>query len=60
MARVRHLFPFRTQKLSLVAVNILGSSSPGKIARCRFIEKEPLKGVLFFSLINIFRSLVIE
>ena len=48
MARGRHLFPCRTQKLSLVAVTILGSSSPGKIARCRIIEITILKGWFFF------------
>jgi hypothetical protein len=40
MARGKHLFPFRTQKLSLVAVTILHLC--GKIARCRVIEKSLL------------------
>ena len=30
-----HLFPFRTQKLSLVVPKILGWRRPGKIGRCR-------------------------
>ena len=37
-----HLFPFRTQKLSLVVPKILGWRRPGKIGRCRhfsFIKK---------------------
>ena len=37
MARGKHPFPCRTRQLSLAAVTILGSSSPGKIARCRII-----------------------
>jgi hypothetical protein len=45
---VKHLFPYRTQKLSLAAVTILGSS-PGKIARCRIIEK-PSERVAFLFL----------
>jgi len=40
MARGKHLFPFRTQKLSLVAVTILHLC--GKIARCRVIEQSLL------------------
>lgn len=49
MARGRHLFPSRTQKLSLSAVTILGSSRPGKIARCQIIKEIPLTGVFFYS-----------
>ena len=34
-----HLFPFRTQKLSLVVPKILGWRRPGKIGRCRLEGK---------------------
>ena len=30
-----HLFPFRTQKLSSLALKILGGQLPGKISRCQ-------------------------
>ena len=33
-ARV-HLFPYRTQKLSSLALKILGGKLPGKISRCQ-------------------------
>ena len=33
-----HLFPFRTQKLSLVVPKILGWRRPGKIGRCRLFS----------------------
>ena len=49
MARGRHLFPCRTQKLSLAAVTILGQSKPGKIARCRIIQQDlRIGGLLSF------------
>lgn len=38
MARRIHLFPFRTQKLSLVVPKILGWRRPGKIGRCRLFS----------------------
>lgn len=44
MARGKHLFPYRTQQLSLAAVTILGKSRPGKIARCRIMYKATRKG----------------
>ena len=33
-----HLFPYRTQKLSLVVPKILGWRRPGKIGRCRLFS----------------------
>ena len=36
-ARV-HLFPFRTQKLSSLALKILGGKLPGKISRCQHLN----------------------
>ena len=35
MARGSHLFPFRTQKLSLFAPKVLGWTRPGRLGRCR-------------------------
>ena len=40
IARGIHLFPFRTQKLSLLAPNVLGWKRPGRIGRCRFPNKK--------------------
>ena len=36
IARRSHLFPYRTQKLSSLALMILGGRLPGKVGRCRF------------------------
>ena len=35
IARRIHLFPYRTQKLSSLALMILGGRPPGKVGRCR-------------------------
>ena len=35
MARGRHLFPYRTQKLSLLAPMVLGWERPGRVGRRR-------------------------
>ncbi len=43
IARGIHLFPFRTQKLSLLAPNVLGWKRPGRIGRCRFFIKQKSK-----------------
>ena len=40
-----HLFPFRTQKLSLLAPNVLGWKRPGRIGRCRFFHKRKRKRI---------------
>ena len=37
IARRIHLFPSRTQKLSSLALMILGGKLPGKVGRCRFL-----------------------
>ena len=39
IARRSHLFPYRTQKLSSLALMILGGRLPGKVGRCRFGKK---------------------
>ena len=36
MARGKHLFPFRTEQLSLSAPMVLGSQGPGRVGRRRF------------------------
>src|SRR3954465_7933135 len=36
LARGKHLFPFRTEKLSLSAPMVLGSQGPGRVGRRRF------------------------
>ena len=43
IARGIHLFPFRTQKLSLLAPNVLGWKRPGRIGRCRFFQAKNAK-----------------
>ena len=37
IAQRSHLFPSRTQKLSSVALMILGGRLPGKVGRCQFV-----------------------
>jgi hypothetical protein len=64
MERGKHLFPSRTQQLSLSSVTILGFN-PGKIARCRIIEKPSERvAFLFFGrnytlLVKYWRSIII-
>src|SRR3954451_225205 len=36
LAKGKHLFPFRTEKLSLSAPMVLGSQGPGRVGRRRF------------------------
>jgi hypothetical protein len=36
IARGKHLFPFRTEQLSLSAPMVLGSQGPGRVGRRRF------------------------
>src|SRR4051795_1358776 len=38
LARGKHLFPFRTEKLSLSAPMVLGSQGPGRVGRRRLIS----------------------
>ena len=48
MARGKHLFPFRTEQLSLSAPMVLGPQGPGRVGRRRFTSQEPpLRGRLF-------------
>ena len=49
IARRIHLFPYRTQKLSSLALMILGGRPPGKVGRCRFSKKAACKDRLLFS-----------
>ena len=37
LARGKHLFPFRTEKLSPSAPMVLGPQGPGRVGRRRFI-----------------------
>ena len=38
MARGKHLFPFRTEKLSPSAPMVLGPQGPGRVGRRRFLK----------------------
>ena len=51
MAKGIHLFPYRTQKLSLSAPMVLGWRRPGRVGRCRIPGKKnsPLMGWVLFS-----------
>jgi hypothetical protein len=45
LARGKHLFPFRTEKLSPSAPMVLGSQGPGRVGRRRFLyAHEPPQG----------------
>jgi DNA-binding transcriptional ArsR family regulator len=47
IARGKHLFPFRTEQLSLSAPMVLGPQGPGRVGRRRFnVESPPLAGSL--------------
>src|SRR5271167_3596939 len=39
LARGKHLFPFRTEKLSPSAPMVLGPKGPGRVGRRRFISR---------------------
>jgi hypothetical protein len=51
LARGKHLFPFRTEKLSPSAPMVLGSQGPGRVGRRRFLKvpcvKRPPSGGRF-------------
>ena len=49
MAKGSHLFPYRTQKLSLSAPMVLGWRRPGRVGRCRIPNEKRLHscGVFF-------------
>ncbi len=44
----KHLFPFRTEKLSLPAPMVLGEQSPGRVGRRPFLYEGPGNGPLVF------------
>ena len=41
IAKGRHLFPFRTEQLSLSAPMVLGGQPPGRVGRRRFLISQP-------------------
>src|SRR6188474_779673 len=41
IAKGRHLFPFRTEQLSLSAPMVLGGQPPGRVGRRRFFLQRP-------------------
>jgi hypothetical protein len=46
IARGKHLFPFRTEQLSLSAPMVLGPQGPGRVGRRRFNSEGPaLRGL---------------
>src|SRR5262249_54813686 len=50
IARGQHLFPFRTESLSLFAPMVLGEKSPGRVGRRRdiFTTSPPARGLVAF------------
>ena len=46
IAERSHLFPSRTQKLSSLALMILGGTLPGKVGRCRFLKERTIQRVV--------------
>ncbi len=48
IARGKHLFPFRTEPLSLSAPMVLGGKPPGRVGRRRDLSKEPPSGAALF------------
>src|SRR5258706_10417190 len=48
IARGKHLFPFRTEPLSLSAPMVLGGQPPGRVGRRRSFSKSRPQGRLFF------------
>ena len=56
MARGNHLYPYRTQKLSLSALKVLGWKRPGRIGRCRIPRDcvgRDIYAILFFAELRI-------
>ena len=51
-----HLFPYRTQKLSLHTLIVLGWKRPGRVGRRRIQSKDTSEDVSFFLYWNSFRS----
>ena len=48
MAKGSHLFPYRTQKLSLSAPMVLGWRRPGRVGHCRIPNKKDTQLGVFF------------
>ena len=49
MAKGSHLFPYRTQKLSLSAPMVLGWRRPGRVGHCRIPNETPQQKLGCFS-----------
>ena len=47
MTKGSHLFPYRTQKLSLSAPMVLGWRRPGRVGRCRIPQNLAIAGFFF-------------
>jgi hypothetical protein len=47
LARGKHLFPFRTEKLSPSAPMVLGPQGPGRVGRRRFLIRPPVRAAFF-------------
>ena len=54
MAKGIHLFPYRTQKLSLSAPMVLGWRRPGRVGRCRIPKRRRSRQSLGFLLFGCF------
>ncbi len=48
IARGKHLFPFRTEPLSLSAPMVLGGQPPGRVGRRQFFQGAALRGGSFY------------
>ena len=47
-----HLFPSRTQKLSSLALKILGGKLPGKISRCQHKSTDTVLNLIFLTVFS--------
>ena len=56
MAKGIHLFPYRTQKLSLSAPMVLGWRRPGRVGRCRIPQRKASDDVWGFFFVHPVRS----
>ena len=52
MAKGIHLFPYRTQKLSLSAPMVLGWRRPGRVGRCRIPQRKASDDVWGFFFVH--------
>src|SRR5438132_14427974 len=48
----KHLFPFRTEKLSLPGPMVLGGQPPGRVGRRRLVSRKEPRERLFFVLLR--------